>query len=256
MARSKTLLSAAAATGADATLLLDEPAIGACVQVSGTFSGTVQFEGTIDGDNWVAVALVPLAANTTRTSTTAAAGIFAGFLPGVKAFRANVTSYASGSITVHANTLEAGDTIPTEIVASLGNANIASDAGIAGSKLATNARVQVSSVTDAMDLSGSAVPDTIWMHFNRAATLVSVYATYVEATSEDTGVAIDVGKQGDDGFFVAAYTSKPSAAAYSQEACTLANTAIAAGDTITYNCAGGKTGAGTVFLTAEFVFND
>jgi hypothetical protein len=249
------LLDAVQATGKSPALYLDKEAIGVCVQVSGTFLGTVQFESSIDGSNYAAVGLVPLAANTTRTTTTTAAGLFAGYLPGATTFRVNVTAYTSGSITVSAQALTMGERLPLEIVAALGNDNIADDAGIVGSKLAANARKHVSPITAVMDLSGSAVADTPWLHFSVAATLTALYAVYVEAASDDVGVEIQVGKQGAADHF-ATITSKPEAEANEQVAATLLQTAIAAGDTLAYNCAGGKTGAGTCFLVAEYTIDD
>jgi hypothetical protein len=255
MADSKWLLSEAQATGASEALYLNEEAVGVLVQLSGTFEATVQFEASLDGTNFDAVGLVPLGANTTRTSTATAAGLFAGMLPGATKARVNVTEYSSGKVSAYAHALLPGDKMPTEIVAALTNANIAAAAGIAGSKLATEARLHVTPPTEVMDLSGTAVPDTIWWHAPVACTIEGLWAVYVEAASDDDGVVIEVGKQGDGDYF-ATYTTKKSATANEREALTLLKTAVAAGDTITYNCAGSKSGDGSCFLVMAYTVDD
>ncbi len=68
------------------------------VQVSGTFSATVSFEGSVDGTNWAAVAGTNASSGQTATSTTAP-GIFVFNIPGFKKFRARITAYTSGSVT-------------------------------------------------------------------------------------------------------------------------------------------------------------
>ena len=70
-------------------------------QVSGTFSATLQFEGTADGTNWVAVMAVNLADGSSATST-AAAGQFSLNNSGLTAVRVRASAYASGTATVTA----------------------------------------------------------------------------------------------------------------------------------------------------------
>lgn len=69
------------------------------VQVAGTFSGTLQFELTIDGTNYVAV-LGNSVTTGAQSVTTTATGIF--FFNVVGAFRVRVrsTAWTSGSATV------------------------------------------------------------------------------------------------------------------------------------------------------------
>jgi hypothetical protein len=71
---------------------------GASIQLSGTFSATVTFEGTTDGLTWVAI----LATNRTTGSaatTTTAAGIFFIAAQGLVKVRARVSAYTSGNVT-------------------------------------------------------------------------------------------------------------------------------------------------------------
>jgi len=69
-------------------------------QVSGTFVGTVTFEGTVDGTNWVAVE-VQSATDVSVTATTATAAGIHFLTPAIYAsVRARVSAYTSGEITV------------------------------------------------------------------------------------------------------------------------------------------------------------
>lgn len=68
-------------------------------QVSGTFVGTVTFEGTTDGSNWVSVQMTNIATGAIATTATAA-GLFVGAVAGLVQFRARVSARSSGSITV------------------------------------------------------------------------------------------------------------------------------------------------------------
>lgn len=92
-----TLQSAAAATG-NGTALQTAGFGSARLQVTGTFVGTLTFEGTIDGTTWVALEGV----NTSgaRVTTATATGLFLFSVAGLMAIRARVSAYTSGSITV------------------------------------------------------------------------------------------------------------------------------------------------------------
>lgn len=98
--------SAAAATGNGTAVDCINPNDGAITtltaQVTGTFVGTVTFEGTIDGTTWVAIGFTSLADMTTIATTAAAAGIFRATVLGLKQVRARVSAYTSGTITVTA----------------------------------------------------------------------------------------------------------------------------------------------------------
>lgn len=95
---------AAAATGNGTSLILYGRS-SAAVQVVGTFVGTVTWEATVDGANWVAVALADLNSTTRARATTATApGLFLlDAIGGLHALRARVSAYTSGSITATGN---------------------------------------------------------------------------------------------------------------------------------------------------------
>ena len=88
----KKLLDDAAATGSgdEADILGAEKA---AVQITGITSATVDFEGTIDGTNWVQVKDVDAAVDTTGNGI-----FFFTRIAGLRGFRLNVTAYTSGTI--------------------------------------------------------------------------------------------------------------------------------------------------------------
>ena len=73
---------------------------GVGIQVTGTFSGTITFEMSIDGTNFVAA----LATNVTsgaEATTTTATGVFKFDAVGALVVRARSTAWTSGTATVH-----------------------------------------------------------------------------------------------------------------------------------------------------------
>jgi hypothetical protein len=69
-------------------------------QLTGTFSGTVTFEATVDGTNWVAAAVVPIGATRTLTTTATAAGLWQQNVSGLAAVRVRVSTYTSGTFVI------------------------------------------------------------------------------------------------------------------------------------------------------------
>lgn len=94
-----TMQNAAAANG-DGTVLAVTGYGLAFLQVSGTFSATVNFEGSPDaGTTWLAIVAAPLGASDFVTTATAA-GMFRVPVAGLQQLRARVSGYASGNVTV------------------------------------------------------------------------------------------------------------------------------------------------------------
>jgi hypothetical protein len=79
---------------------------GIAVQVAGTFSATVTFEATVDGTNWVSLALFPSTGGTGVTSATTA-GTWTGSVTGFDQFRGRVTWTSGTSVTVTAKATRA-----------------------------------------------------------------------------------------------------------------------------------------------------
>lgn len=71
----------------------------AAVQLTGTFVGTVSFEGTVDGTNWVAINMTPPNSATAASSATAA-GVWVGSASALRAVRARMSAYTSGTAVV------------------------------------------------------------------------------------------------------------------------------------------------------------
>lgn len=72
---------------------------GVAFQVQGTFSGTITFEASIQGQDFTAFRVVP-ANSSTATSTTTTTGLWAGSAVGYTVVRARMSSYSSGQAIV------------------------------------------------------------------------------------------------------------------------------------------------------------
>ena len=77
-------------------------ATGFVVDLRGTFTATVTFQGTINGTDWFTVAAVPAggSVNVASVTTATAAGAWEGSASGYLRVRAIATAYASGPVTV------------------------------------------------------------------------------------------------------------------------------------------------------------
>ena len=93
----------AATTADQAVTVLGLPSPGEwAVQLTGTWSGTVTFEVTVDGTNWVSFELEPttdLSGTTSSLTATATAnGIWTGATRGVAGIRARFSTATSGTV--------------------------------------------------------------------------------------------------------------------------------------------------------------
>ena len=78
-------------------LLFDVRGLGAVgLQLSGTFTLTVQFEATVDGETFVALNILP-SNSATAVSSTTAAGAWRANVAGYRLVRARVSAFTSGS---------------------------------------------------------------------------------------------------------------------------------------------------------------
>lgn len=94
-----TLQSAAAADG-NGTAFDVKGAARVTVQVSGTFTATVSFQGTIDDTNWFAVGL-KTAADGNAVTSASAAGVWKRTPDlALSQIRAVISSYSDGAVTV------------------------------------------------------------------------------------------------------------------------------------------------------------
>ena len=95
------LQNAAAANGNGNAVDFGRGTEGVFLEISGTFSATVNFEATIDGTVWSPVSAINLA-DSTRSVSSTSTGVFVVPVPGSSQFRARVSGYASGNVTVKA----------------------------------------------------------------------------------------------------------------------------------------------------------
>jgi hypothetical protein len=98
---SATLQNSAAANG-NGTSLTTLGHATVAFTVSGVFSATVNFEGTEDNSNWVAIEVLAFN-STTPVTTTTATGSFVASCAGMQSVRARVSGYVSGNVTVTAH---------------------------------------------------------------------------------------------------------------------------------------------------------
>jgi hypothetical protein len=95
----KTIQSAASATGNGQTVNM-KGYTGLTLQIDGTFVATVSFEGTIDGSFWFAVGMMGTSDTTIITNSTVN-GVWRLMTDvRISAFRARVSAYTSGNVTV------------------------------------------------------------------------------------------------------------------------------------------------------------
>jgi len=94
---------AAVATGNGTAIECTEVAGGACkqlaLQVQGITTATITWEATIDSTNWKGLLVTPLDTGTAALTATAD-GIFRVDVTGLAQFRARISAWTSGAITV------------------------------------------------------------------------------------------------------------------------------------------------------------
>ena len=100
LTRKATLQSAAVAVG-NGTPVDVTGFVRIGVQTTGITVATITYEATIDGVNWVAIALMP-AGGGAATSTSTADALVSGAVSGFAQFRARISAWTSGTITTTA----------------------------------------------------------------------------------------------------------------------------------------------------------
>lgn len=103
VAITKTLQSAAVATGNGTAIVCTDASVGACkylaLQVVGITTATITFEATIDGSNWIAIQFTNLNSGTAATTATAD-GLYRADVTGLAQVRARISAWTAGTITV------------------------------------------------------------------------------------------------------------------------------------------------------------
>lgn len=97
--RQEVLQDAAAATGNGREIdVSDKEYVG--VHVTGTFVGTVVFEARITEDTWFSIEGIDYSDDTSGVTSATAPGAWRFVVAGTSGFRARVSAYTSGAITV------------------------------------------------------------------------------------------------------------------------------------------------------------
>ena len=92
-------LTSATCPGSGCAVVQTVGGAGIGVQITGTFTGTLQFEGSVDGVTFVAVNMTPPNSTTPATSATSA-GVWTGGVGGLLVFRVRCSAYTSGTAVV------------------------------------------------------------------------------------------------------------------------------------------------------------
>jgi len=132
---------------------------------------------------------------------------------------------------------------------------IAAGAALVGSKLAAKGRRRHFTCPTVLDLSGAAQAEVVQFYTSVPITVVKVILCYVEAASADAGVTVQVGKNGDADWFYTG-SSEGTKSLYYVKDLSLLHTALVAGEYITIDNAGGKTGTGNIQVHVEFTVDD
>jgi hypothetical protein len=134
-----------ATTNSCATLTVPPDAGGVAVQISGTFSATLQFEVSLDGTNWVAIGGTPAAGGVSVTSATTA-GTYQFSIAALVGFRVRCSSFSSGLVQVVVQAGFGSPTVnPQTAVQSIGTTN---SVAVAGNPTAVSAGAQVGPAAD------------------------------------------------------------------------------------------------------------
>lgn len=70
------------------------------VQLAGTFTGTVQFEASVDGRTFTSLNMLPITGAQTAVTSSTAAGIWAAQVGGLSIVRVRVSAYTDGTVNV------------------------------------------------------------------------------------------------------------------------------------------------------------
>ena len=120
------------------------------IQLSGTWVGTVTFQGTLDNSTWSSVGVVPSGQATTTTTATAN-GLWQGSGSGLLKIRANMTAYTSGTATVNLKTVPGEGRGSKAVAATILFGNIVlnlTSSGSAYANLRNNSGTEVGTSTD------------------------------------------------------------------------------------------------------------
>ena len=187
-------LAAAAAT----VVLTISGKSSASVQLSGTWVGTVTFEGTVDGTTWNNVNAVAATTSTPQPTTTVN-GLYRLTPGGLSQIRANMTAYTSGSVTVAMRSgngsggIFANQILPTKMTDGVSTASIkpASTAAVAADS-GLVVTIHPSSATQPVSGTFFQATQPVVVNSNSLVSTVNSSAVALGANAVFTGTAEDV----------------------------------------------------------------
>ena len=102
-------LTSGVATANSAVALSLTGASGWAVDVRGTFTGTITFQGSIDGTNWFSISMLPAGGgvNVAAVTTTTAVGAWTGSANGMQQVRATFSASPTGTATIVLRAMQA-----------------------------------------------------------------------------------------------------------------------------------------------------
>lgn len=163
-------------------------------QITGTWSGTITFEGTVTG-TWVAIPGTDLSATTSSTTTTAN-GMYAVACVGLNKVRARMSAYTSGTASVSGMAV---DGIPSATLSSSGSGGAVTQSGIWNVRIQDSAGVAIGSTGKALDVNiksgaGSGVSVTDSAAFTRNSSVFAPGGGFYQANPKTGPLAS--GRQG------------------------------------------------------------
>jgi len=91
-------LTSATCPGSGCVLLSVDGLGAVSVQLAGTFTGTVQFEASVDGATFTALNVLPISGTQTAVTSSTAAGIWGAQVGGLSIVRVRVSAYTNGTV--------------------------------------------------------------------------------------------------------------------------------------------------------------
>ena len=150
----------------------------ACVQLTGTWVGTITFQGTVDNSNWVSLNGVAPTTGTPATTATSN-GVYVVDVAGLQFMRAQCTAFTSGTIVVTILATEASGTSIAIDTLSVSSAVTSVIPGTAATNLGK--------AEDAAHTSGDVGVMALGVRNNTASALAGTDGDYIPLTTDTNG---------------------------------------------------------------------
>ena len=190
---------------------------GACaIDVRGTFSATLQFQGTVDGSNWVVLQATPygVAQNTALASSTTTAGAWLVQCAGTTQVRVTATAFTSGTAVINVRATNSASWVYSAPVGATNSVAIASGTVTTVSTVSNITTGTIASVTSAnlasantIDVASAAQTASLTSgNIVTANQQATSFAVFVTALNPGTTLDIQVQETMDNSGFTNYYT--------------------------------------------------